>query len=643
MPITWSILTDDQFPANATPGSTVVGPTTFVSPSTGGAYIDNAGSVWGITSSILTGVALGTTDATLYATDLLERPVAEAQITSKTTATVNFNSAFTTHPSTPCLFLRDQSGAAYLCFCSPLSTTVGLIEICKQSTYGGSLTVLGSSTFNIPSTTSDYQLTFSAIGATPTQLSASIAQISAPNTILGQVQLLDSTSALQSAGVAALSANFSTTQFKRFTTYSATGTPNPVVGTLSASEASTGITLSLSSNASGGAGSPYTYRIYRGTDANFTANAASLLATVSSMPYTDTTVVKGTQYFYGLVAVDSAGATVASLPSGLSFVGSIPVQYVAAMNEKQPLAVVFIGDSITWGSGVTNVGTVLSPTVPFFVISRLSTQLDRLATGANKGSSGSTTTDWAPGGTLYNGAVQKSNGSSAANVLLAANPMAKLVVNICLGMNDSASSGTNNGGVGRALSPSEYFAKMNAIVNQILTTDFPNATIFLQPTIWYSPNLSGTSSNLQPGLSLIAQYNQQLSAVAALYQGKVFVGSGIAYDYFSENYQAECQAESGAYGTFYRYPSGTVGSNGKIGTQSLGEFWAQSIASYFQEYVIPVYATSIVPGTKYQVAASTSFSTPSGTVDVKAGEIISNQLQAQLLLNSGVQLLPRPS
>ena len=588
MPITWAVLTDDQFPVNATPGSTVVGPATFVSPSTGAAYVDHVGSIWGITSGVLSGVNLSTTSTSSFSTDTLERPVGEAQINSQVVARISFNGTFPpaqTHASTPVLWLREQtSGQAYIGYCFPNSTTSGSLTIGRLSAYGGTNTTISSTSWTIPSTTDDYILTFYAFGSNPTILFISVADANSPGTIIAQLTSTDTTSALQSAGVAAVSANFPTTQFKRLTTYSGSGSAPPTIGAFNTIETGNGVILQLPSGMTGGSGAPYSYRIYRGTDANFTASPATLLTTVSSMPYTDTSAQVGTQYFYGVTGVDSSGSTIASVPTGLTVVPSIPNMYIGAQIQKRPLAIVFMGDSITFGTGVTNAGTVNAPTVPYYVMNSLQEQLLRTVTGSNQGVGGKTTTDFLPGTTLYNNAI-KNSGSSAANTLLNATPTAQLVVCLALGTNDAASSGTNNGGIGAAngaLSPAQYFANTNTIVSQILNVDFPKAMIFLQPTKYFTPNTNNTSVYLQAALSLVVQYNIQLYAVAALYPGRVFVGDPTSFDYFAQQYQAELIADnSGPYGTFYLHPSGTTGSTGRVGTQSLGLFWANEMSYVF--------------------------------------------------------------
>ncbi len=575
MAVAWSILTDDQFVgADAAPGATLPGPSVFNAPSTGGAYLDRVGSIWTIASHVLGPINAGT-GTSAYTNDFLNRPSAESVTNVRMDATVNLNNSYL---STPCFVLRNNNGTCYL---ATIYNTgpggIGQVIVSRMAGYGTSLVSLNTTAVPLLSLTADYVVSFYAFGTSPTTLSFTVALASAPTAPIATIQLTDNTAGLQTAGVAAVTANGANAVYKKLTTYTGTGTLPPIVGNVSATETATGISITTSSAASGGAGAPFTYGIFRGTDPNFTANSGSLLTTVSTLPYVDTTAVPGTEYYYGVVAHDVSGSGVAALPTSLTAVPSVPVQYVAAMLKRRPIVISWVGDSVTNGAGVANNGTTLSPTVPYFADTKLAALTGRTIVATNNGISGYTTTDWAPGGTAYNNALQRSNASSSMSTMVAANPTAQILVSINLGTNDSASSGTNNGGLGRALTPTEYNSKMTAIVNQILTVDWPSAIVVLQYSKWFSPNTNNSSVYLQPALSLLTQYNAQLDQIAAAYPGKVFVGDKSSFDYFAQNYTSELQSESGAYGNFYLHPSGTAGANGKIGTQSLGEFWAQAI------------------------------------------------------------------
>jgi lysophospholipase L1-like esterase len=363
------------------------------------------------------------------------------------------------------------------------------------------------------------------------------------------------------------------------------GTPALVIGTMTATPSAAGITLALSAGLSGGTGAGYSYAIYRGTDPNFAEGAGTLLATVSSMPYTDTTAAAGTTYFYGVHGTDGGGNAVdAGLP-GTGATGLSGPLYVAGTPNGPDLAIVFIGDSITYGVGVSNAGSVASPTAPYFCMARLAELSgQRNVYGANTGISGTTTTDWAPGGADYNNAVEAINGGSAASVLHAAHPAAQMVFSIMLGTNDSASSGTNNAPYSGALTAAEYQTKLAAIVTQILTVDWPSAKIVLHAAPWYSPNTHNGASYLQAGLSALFGYRSALAAVVASFAvshpGQVMLGDTQSFAYFAQNFASELQADgSGTNGVFFLHPAGVAGADGKIGTQSLGEMWATAIGA----------------------------------------------------------------
>lgn len=388
-------------------------------------------------------------------------------------------------------------------------------------------------------------------------------------------------------------------------------------GTFSATENQSYIQL----NTSGSSGS--SYAIYRGTDPNFTANSSSLIANTSTMPYNDTNVSYGTEYYYGITATDGQGNYSASLPTGLTAVTGYPNLYVSAKRAAKALSMVFIGDSITWGAGVSNLGTMLSPTVPFFTVNRLAGLSGRTINAYNNGANGTTTTDWAPGGTLYNGASQASNASSSAKILMTANPSSQLVFNIMLGTNDSASTVTNNGGLGRALLPNEYNTKLTAIINQILTVDWPGAIVIVHYNKWYSPNTNNAAAYLQAGLSALVSYNNQIPSVVSKFPGRAFVGDTLSFDYFAQNYQSELLSDNtGIYGNFYLHPSGTSGGNGRIGTQSLGEFWASAINRILSVNDSVSMNLPASQGSAYQLSQAVALQTQSGIVNIPAGQSI---------------------
>ena len=582
-----SIITDDNFTrANTTVGgaansTNVTGPATFNSPSTGGNYVDITGTYWTITSNALTSTALA---GNSYSNSFLLRPTSEDAINVQAALTANLNTA---NGGAPCVLVRANrtSGKAYAAFLY-WNGSNWVTGIAMMGPGLGVLTSIASSTLTatqVPNG-SIILITLTATGTSPTSLTATFALASTPGTIIQTLTGSDSTSDLQQAGSMGISGSSSVAgaypQLTHLTTSQITA--GLAIGNLNLAPSQSGITLSLTAALSSGTGSGYSYAIYRGTDPNFTANSGSLLTTQTSMPYTDTTAVAGTQYFYGVVGSDSSAATVYSTPANLTNASTSVLYYASAQINTTALNMVFVGDSITYGLGVSNAGTMSSPTAPYFAVTKLQRLLGiRNIYGANKGVSGYTTTDWAPGGSTYNGAIEASNTSSSAYVLNAANPTAKMVFNIMLGVNDSASAGTNNGGVA-GLSASQFSVKMKAIVDQILTVDWPSAIVIIHDPSYYTPNFQNGSTYLQDGLSRLYSYRAAMASLVASYAtsnpGQVFLGDTYAFNYFAENFAAEMQNESGVNGFYHVHPAGTAGTNGFIGTQTLGELWAEADA-----------------------------------------------------------------
>ena len=165
--------------------------------------------------------------------------------------------------------------------------------------------------------------------------------------------------------------------------------------------------------------------------------------------------------------------------------------------------------------------------------------------------------------------------------MVSANPTWLPVFSIMLGTNDSASAGTNNSPAG-TVTPAVYQAKMTALVGQFLA-DFPSAKVFVHAAPYYTPNTHNGATYEQAGLSALYSYRAAAAAAVASFATsnpkQVFVGDTYSFQYYAQNYAAELQADtSGPNGVFYLHPSGSAGSNGFVGTQSLGEMHAQAIA-----------------------------------------------------------------
>ena len=355
------------------------------------------------------------------------------------------------------------------------------------------------------------------------------------------------------------------------------------IGSLTASPCSRGIVLSLSAALSNGTGSGYRYSIYRGVTPDFIVNEFSLLARIDSMPYLDNAVSDGTSYYYGVVGSDDGLGSVTALPAGTELWHGDATPYVTAVARPHALNIVFAGDSITYGLGVRNAGTVKLPTMPGYCITGLRRRLGLGEIyGSNQGHNSHTLTDYAPGGRDYHDAFDRANPKSALNRLRTLHPEARTIVSLMLGTNDSAIAGSNNAPFEGYLTTDQYEAKLDVIIDQLLGLDAPDALIFLHASPYYTAN-SRTSFVYGPaGLEALTGYREALQNIVARYgtirPRQVFQGDTKSFEYFAQNYRTEHTAQRYRGSVFYLHPSGEPASSGLIGTQSLGELHAEAIA-----------------------------------------------------------------
>lgn len=233
-----------------------------------------------------------------------------------------------------------------------------------------------------------------------------------------------------------------------------------------------------------------------------------------------------------------------------------------SLPPKTKLNIVFIGDSITFGSGL---GTPISYAPPVHACSYLLQQSKyRDVEFSNQGLSGKTTLDYLP-----------VTGKYFANVTKAADLFYKdkegtLVFSIMLGTNDSAIKGPH----GAPVAPSTYQANLKTIADSLLTA-YPECKIIINYPVWYSPTTYNTSKYLQEGLDRLQSYFPQIDALVAGYaitnKGCVFVGDKSAFKYFKKNFQTELIPEQGQQGIFYLHPN-------RKGAVSLGLFWGKAIS-----------------------------------------------------------------
>ena len=225
------------------------------------------------------------------------------------------------------------------------------------------------------------------------------------------------------------------------------------------------------------------------------------------------------------------------------------------------LGVVFIGDSITEGAGLSEPG-IDAP--PARAAGRLAELLpDTRIYWSNQGTSGSTTADFLPSANRLFGDVTK-----AADSLIRVSG-SPLVFSIMLGTNDSAESGPT----GSPVSPVQYEKNLCEIIDSLMVR-YPDCRIVLHRPLWYSPNTRNGAEYLRPGLKRLKSYSPALRRVVKRYSetapGRVLPGDFKGFSEFRRNSSGYFSPEQGACGTFYLHPNHT-------GAEILGRLWADGI------------------------------------------------------------------
>lgn len=228
-----------------------------------------------------------------------------------------------------------------------------------------------------------------------------------------------------------------------------------------------------------------------------------------------------------------------------------------AWAQSPKIDIIYIGDSITAGAGLVD-SLDCPPAIADNDLRKLGIDV---AGSSNQGYSGYTTLDFMPNTTAFK------NVEAAADKLK--NNEATLVFSIMLGTNDSAIQGPN----GSPVTKEQYYENLKIITDQLLK-DYPSCTVVIHRQLWYSPNTYNGSKYLQEGLDRLQSYYSQVKRLVSWYSntenGRVFLGDTKAYRFFSKNYQATLQPESGHEGTFYLHPN-------KIGAVALAGFWSKAI------------------------------------------------------------------
>lgn len=225
------------------------------------------------------------------------------------------------------------------------------------------------------------------------------------------------------------------------------------------------------------------------------------------------------------------------------------------------LDIVYIGNSITQGSGQANLA---EETPPAFATKHIRTLKGvKTVNYLNRGKSGFTTVDFLP---AANGEFTR---MTEAVTAFHTDKSRLLIFSISLGTNDSAEEGPK----GSPLWPEEYHTNIKAITDKLLS-EFPGCKVIYQQPIWYSDNTYNRSRYLKTGLIRLQTYFPELKSLVAEYSqikpGQVYMGDIKAFDYFKENYLTDFIPESGNAGTFYLHPN-------KKGCEALGKYWGDGI------------------------------------------------------------------
>ena len=226
---------------------------------------------------------------------------------------------------------------------------------------------------------------------------------------------------------------------------------------------------------------------------------------------------------------------------------------VDPIDQEPNINLLFIGNSITYGAGLSTPDTQAPPAVCRSLVEN--------ATGIttnvyNGGHSGITTLGFLPGRDDFSRVV------SAAKALQRNNG-GKVYFSIMLGTNDSAISGPE----GSPVSTDTYQANMKTIIEKLIEL-VPGCKILLNYPLWYSPNTHNGGKYLKEGLDRLHSYYPILDAIVEEYD-QVYAGNRNVWDYFEDNMSLFI-AESGYSGTFYLHPNAT-------GAARLAEVWSKSL------------------------------------------------------------------
>lgn len=236
------------------------------------------------------------------------------------------------------------------------------------------------------------------------------------------------------------------------------------------------------------------------------------------------------------------------------------------VDPKKNINLLFIGNSITYGAGLSNPTTEAPPAVCRAMIESATGITTNLYNG---GHSGITTVGFLPGRDDF------ARVASAAKAFKKNNG-GHTYFSIMLGTNDSASKGPE----GSPVSPDNYKANIKAIIDELIK-QVPDCKILLNYPLWYSPNTHNGATYLQDGLDRLYSYYPIIDAITEEYE-QVYAGNRGVWDYFKDK-QAWFIAESGYSGTFYLHPNAQ-------GAERLAEVWSKSLLEIIKSdsLILPV-------------------------------------------------------
>ena len=426
----WAVAVDDTFTRSDTSVG-AAGSTTDV----GNGWIDVHGGVWSISGDVLLG---STSDTSGYQYAALTRPSGENAVTQRAVAITSSLPTAATG-----VVLRAQSvGVYYLLTLEPSTNQANIYTI-----NGATVSKISGGTINPALTAShNYTIDASATGASPTALSLIITDTTT-GSVVASYSVSDATAGLQPAGAAGViawaGANAAqAATFSRVTTYVTASAGTITLSPTSVTTGTAGQTITVTG--SGAALTGATFTLAGGLGA---AIAAQSVSSATSATLTINPGVPG----YGAATITSSAGGSAALAINPPALGALNIG--------------FIGDSITAGTN----GNPVAAMVAF-----LSTK-GYAAVATNKGVSGTSTTDWLPGGSYLPAAISafQSAGVTVVQVML----------------------GTNDWRTPNSLTAAQHSANMRAIVAALRTAGF---LVMINKAPWMLPNENAGNGQVWP-------------------------------------------------------------------------------------------------------------------------------------------------